>query len=181
MIVRILGEGQLEVPDSEVDALNDLDDAIAHFVRAEHGLAVGEQTAEDIKLTLGSAASPREAEVEVRGRDLSSGLPKSVCLQGEEIRRALDEPLRAIVGAVKDTLEETPPELSSDIINDGMLLAGGGCLLRGFVERLTEETATPARLAESPLTTVVEGAGRSLDEIGVVESKRRTIPVTLGR
>ncbi|MDX6649175.1 MAG: rod shape-determining protein MreB [Solirubrobacteraceae bacterium] len=147
----------------------DLDEAIATYVRAEHKLAVGEQTAEQIKLSLGSAARPREEEMAVRGRDLVSGLPKSVRLTGAEVRQALDEPLRAIVAAVKDTLEETPPELSSDIVNSGMLLAGGGCLLHGFADRLHEETGMPTRLADSPLTTVAEGAGRSLDEIDVIK------------
>src|SRR5687768_14527990 len=134
----------------------DLDDAVATFIRTEHKLAVGEQTAEDIKLKLGSAAAPRPEQLEVRGRDLVSGLPKSIVLTGAEIRRALDEPLRAIVAAVKDTLDQTPPELASDIVNDGMLLAGGGCLLHGFPDRLHEETGMDTRLADSPLTTVAE-------------------------
>ncbi|MDX6697291.1 MAG: rod shape-determining protein MreB [Solirubrobacteraceae bacterium] len=154
----------------------DLDDSVASFIRAEHKLAVGEQTAEDIKLALGSAAAPREAELEVRGRDLVSGLPKSIVLTGAEIRRALDEPLRAIVAAVKDTLDQTPPELASDIVNDGMLLAGGGCLLYGFAERLHQETGMATRLADSPLTTVAEGAGRALDEIDVIRRAHERRP-----
>ena len=101
----------------------------------------------------------------MRGRDLVSGLPKSLTLTGELVRDALREPVAAIVGAVKATLEETPPELASDIVNDGMLLAGGGCLLQGFAERLHEETGMPTRLAEDPLSTVAEGAGKALDEI----------------
>jgi rod shape-determining protein MreB len=149
---------------------------VASFIRAEHKLAVGEQTAEDIKLALGSAAAPREAELEVRGRDLVSGLPKSIVLTGAEIRRALDEPLRAIVAAVKDTLDQTPPELASDIVNDGMLLAGGGCLLHGFAERLNQETGMATRLADSPLTTVAEGAGRALDEIDVIRRAHERRP-----
>jgi rod shape-determining protein MreB and related proteins len=159
----------------------DLDEAIARFIRREHKLAIGEQTAEDIKIELGSAATPTELETEVRGRDLVSGLPKSLVLTGEDIRRAMEEPLTAIMDAIKETLEQTPPELASDIVNEGMLLAGGGCLLHEFAERVIQETAMPTRLADTPLTTVAEGAGRALDEIEVLDSRRRAIPVPLGR
>ena len=143
----------------------DLDEAITNFLRRQHNLAIGEQTAEETKITLGSAWHPVDGETTVRGRDLVSGLPKELTLTGELVRDALSEPVAAIVGAVKATLEETPPELASDIVNDGMLLAGGGCLLHGLPERLHEETGMPTRLAEDPLSTVAEGAGKALDEI----------------
>jgi rod shape-determining protein MreB len=143
----------------------DLDEAITNFLRRQHNLAIGEQTAEETKITLGSAWRPVDGETMVRGRDLVSGLPKELTLTGELVRDALSEPVAAIVGAVKATLEETPPELASDIVNDGMLLAGGGCLLHGLAERLHEETGMPTRLAEDPLSTVAEGAGKALDEI----------------
>ena len=143
----------------------DLDEAITNFLRRQHNLAIGEQTAEETKITLGSAWRPVDGETTVRGRDLVSGLPKELTLTGELVRDALSEPVAVIVGAVKATLEETPPELASDIVNDGMLLAGGGCLLHGLAERLHEETGMPTRLAEDPLSTVVEGAGKALDEI----------------
>jgi rod shape-determining protein MreB len=146
----------------------DMDETIASYIRRHHHLAIGEQTAEQIKLKLGSAAGPNSAIDEVRGRDLLTGLPKSVALTGEEIRAALEEPLRAIVDAIKELLEETAPELASDIVDDGMLLTGGGCQLTGFAERLQEETGMSTHLAESPLTTVAEGAGRALEEVDVM-------------
>ena len=162
----------------------DLDETIAGYIRRQHHLAIGEQTAEQIKLKLGSAAEPVAAVEEVRGRDLVTGLPKSVPLTGEEIRAALEEPLANIVEAIKELLEETPPELSSDIVNYGMILAGGGCLLTGFADRLRDETGMPARLTESPLTTVVEGAGRALEEADVIArigASRRRPRLPIGR
>ena len=159
----------------------DLDEAISGFLRRQHNLAIGEQTAEDTKITLGSAWHPAEGESIVRGRDLISGLPKSLTLTGELVRDALREPVAQIVGAVKETLEETPPELASDIVNDGMLLAGGGCLLQGLAGRLNEETGMPTRLAEDPLSTVAEGAGMALDEIDVMTDhaghRRGRVPI----
>jgi rod shape-determining protein MreB and related proteins len=159
----------------------DLDEAISIFLRREHNLAIGEQTAEDTKISLGSAWRPAEGETMVRGRDLISGLPKSLTLTGELVREALREPVEHIVGAVKQTLEETPPELASDIVNDGMLLAGGGCLLHGLSDRLHEETGMPTRLAEDPLSTVAEGAGLALDEIDVMTDaaghRRGRVPI----
>ena len=162
----------------------DLDDTIAGHIRRHHHLAVGEQTAEQIKLRLGSASATRADTQEVRGRDLLTGLPKSVPLTGDEIRAALEEPLSAIIDAIRDLLEETAPELASDIVDDGMLLTGGGCLLTGFAERLQEETGMATRLAESPLTTVVAGAGRALEEVDVmsrVGGTRRRPRLPLGR
>jgi rod shape-determining protein MreB len=135
------------------------------FARREHQLAIGQQAAEDVKLEIGSAwPLDEELETEIRGRDLVTGLPKAVTLGSEEVRRALEEPLSAIIEAVKGTLEQTPPELAADIAQRGLMLAGGGALLKGFDERLRSETLMPAYLAESPLTCVAEGAGRSLDE-----------------
>jgi rod shape-determining protein MreB and related proteins len=158
----------------------DLDEAISTFSRREHNLAIGEQTAEETKINLGSAAESVVGSTTVRGRDLVTGLPKSLELTGADIRRALAEPVTAMVTAVKETLEQTPPELASDIVNDGMLLAGGGCLLQGFAERLNDETGMPTRLADDPLTTVAEGAGKALDEIDVMavsESRRGRVPM----
>jgi rod shape-determining protein MreB and related proteins len=146
----------------------DMDETIAGYIRRRHHLAIGEQTAEQIKLKLGSASGPATTVEEVRGRDLLTGLPKSVALTGDEIRAALEEPLTAIVETIKELLEETAPELASDIVDDGMLLTGGGCLLTGFGDRLEEETGMSTRLAKSPLTTVAEGAGRALEEVDVI-------------
>ena len=143
----------------------DLDEAILSHVRRRHKLALGQRTAERLKFELGSAYElPAELEAEVRGRDLVAGLPKAVVLTSEELRLALAEPLQAIVEAVKGTLEETPPELAADVADRGIMLAGGGVLLRGFEERLRAETQMPAYLSDSPLTSVALGAGRSLEE-----------------
>ena len=143
----------------------DLDEAIAAYIRTEHLTAIGSQSAEAIKLAVGSAAPLAEELVTpVRGRDVVSGLPRELELTSAEIRRALEGPLSDIFDAVHSTLEETPPELASDISRDGILLAGGGALLRGFDARVEDETGMRARLADSPLTCVAVGAGHALEE-----------------
>jgi rod shape-determining protein MreB len=143
----------------------DLDDAIAAHIRSEHVMAIGSQTAEAIKLAAGSAAVlDEELVTSVRGRDLLSGLPREIELGSAEIRGALAAPLSEILAAVHATLEETPPELAGDIARDGILLAGGGALLRNFDSRVESETAMRARLADSPLTCVAVGAGHALEE-----------------
>jgi rod shape-determining protein MreB len=114
-----------------------------------------------------------EVQAEIRGRDMVSGLPKTVVLTSEEIRQALEEPLSQIIDAVKETLDRTPPELSSDIMDRGIMLAGGGSLLQGLDERLREETQMPCHLAESPLTCVAVGSGRSLEEFEVIHRTNR--------
>jgi rod shape-determining protein MreB len=143
----------------------DLDDAIAAHIRNDHLMAIGSQSAEEIKLALGSAAAlDEELVATVRGRDIVNGLPREIELSSVEIRSALQGPLSDIFAAVHATLEETPPELASDISRDGILLAGGGALLRGFGERVEAETGMRARLADSPLTCVAVGAGHALEE-----------------
>jgi rod shape-determining protein MreB len=142
----------------------EMDEAITRYLRAEYALAIGSQTAEAIKIAIGSAVPlGREDTTEVRGRHLISGLPTQIELRSEEVRAAIESPLREIVEAIKDTLEQTPPELTGDISRDGILLAGGGALLRGFPELVASETGLPVVLAESPLTCVVTGSGRALD------------------
>jgi rod shape-determining protein MreB len=143
----------------------EFDDAIIGHLRREHHIAVGQPTAEQLKLDVGSAW-PLEDELttEVRGRDVVTGLPKELVLTSEEVRGTLAEPLAEIVLAVRETLEETPPELAADIAEHGITLAGGGSLLRGIDALLHEETGMDARLADSPLTCVAEGAGYSLEE-----------------
>lgn len=163
--VAVISLGGIVVSESLRVGGYELTDAIATHVRRVHDVAIGEATAEAVKLDIGSAG-PRSGEgaAEVRGRHLSSGLPVTVTLSAAEVCDALADSVQAIVGAVKATLEATPPELSSDVINGGILLAGGGSLLQGFPERLSEETGIPAVLAESPLTCVVIGSGLSLEE-----------------
>lgn len=155
----------------------EIDEAIARYLRVEHSLAIGSQTAEAIKIAIGAAVpmSPEETS-EVRGRHLLTGLPTEVILRSGEVLAAIEGPLREIVSAVKDTLEQTPPELTGDIARDGVLLAGGGVLLRGFDRRLANETGLPVRLAESPLTCVAIGSGGALthfDHLGRPAGKRR--------
>jgi rod shape-determining protein MreB len=137
-------------------------------------MAVGSQSAEAIKLAAGSA-QPLEEELEtrIRGRDLLSGLPRELALDSTEVRRAIEGPLSDIMSAVHSTLEETPPELAADITQQGILLAGGGALLRNFAERVHHETGMPVRVADEPLTCVASGAGLSLEELDALGSRRR--------
>ena len=145
---------------------DEIDEAIIQFVKKQHGLALGERTAEQVKVALASAW-PLEEEVmaEIRGRDLVSGLPRTVLLSTEELREAVDEPVSAIVDAVKATLDRTPPELAADIMERGIVLAGGGALLLGLAERLEAETGMPVRVAPDPLHAVALGSGQALEEL----------------
>lgn len=144
---------------------DELDEAIINYVKREYSLLLGERTAEEIKMRVGSAFPiPNEPEAELRGRDLVTGLPRTVILPAEDIRKALEEPIQAIIDAVKSTLDRTPPELSSDIMDRGIMLTGGGALLRGLDERLRHETGMPVVIAENPLNCVVLGSGRTVEE-----------------
>jgi rod shape-determining protein MreB len=149
---------------------DELDEAIIAYVKKEHSLALGERTAEEIKITLGSAF-PLEEELyaEVRGRDLVSGLPKVLVISTEEIRKAIAEPVSAIVDAVKTTLDNTPPELAADIIEQGIVLTGGGALLQGLAARLHHETSMLIVTAADPLNCVAIGAGQCLEEFDVLK------------
>jgi rod shape-determining protein MreB and related proteins len=155
----------------------EMDEAIGHYMRSVHTLAIGSQTAEKIKLEIGSAL-PIEGEqtMEVRGRHLLTGLPTQVTLRSEEVREAIGLPLREIIKAVADTLEQTPPELAGDIARHGILLAGGGTLLRGMPELVARETGMPVSLADSPLTCVAYGSGQALahfDQLAGARGPRR--------
>jgi rod shape-determining protein MreB and related proteins len=146
---------------------NEMDRAIASFVQREHKMAVGTQTAERLKIELGSAFPLEEkSSAEVRGRDLLSGLPKTVVVTNEEICEAIRIPVEAIVTAVRDTLDRTLPELAADIVERGMVLAGGGALLRNLDERLRRETGVPVHVADDPLGCVAVGSGRYLEMLG---------------
>ena len=172
--VAVLTLGAMAVSESVRVGGYDLDEAILGHIRHHYGLAVGSGVGEDLKLELGSALELEdEVQADVRGRDLSSGLPKRVTLGSEEVRSAIEEPLEKIIAAVRDTLERTPPELAADVMRDGMTLFGGGSLLRGFASRLGAETGLAVALAESALTCVAEGAGRSLEEFEVIERSER--------
>src|SRR3990167_6328917 len=145
---------------------DELDDAVTQHIKKVYNLMIGERTAEDIKIQIGSAFPlDEEKTLEIRGRDLISGLPKTITISSEEIREAFSEPLTTILSAVKETLEQTPPELASDIMERGILMAGGGALLRGIDKLLSKETGLPVHVAEDPLTCVVLGAGKYLEEM----------------
>src|SRR6059036_2215104 len=151
-----------------------MDEAIINHIKRDYKLLVGQQTAEEIKLEVGSAWDMREEiQAEVRGRDMLTGLPKTVVISSEEVRRALDEPVSQIIDAIKSTLDKTPPELAADIMDRGIVLAGGGALLQGLDERLRHETQMPVHLAESPLTCVAVGSGRSLEEFDAIHRSSR--------
>ena len=146
-----------------------MDDAIINYVKRKYNLLIGERTAELIKITIGSAYPGSELQMmEIKGRDLVAGVPKTVEITDEEIRDSLLEPINQIVEAVRVGLERTPPELASDIVDKGIVLAGGGALLRNLDVLLREETGLPIMLADDPLTAVVMGAGRALDEINLL-------------
>ncbi len=151
-----------------------IDEAITNYIRKKFNLMIGEQTAEDIKIQIGSAL-PVENEValEVRGRDQVAGLPRTIRISTNEIVEAIAEPLQTIVGMVKSVLEKTPPELASDIIDRGMVLVGGGALLRNMDRFLTKETGVPCFVADNPMACVAVGAGRALEHLDVL---RRSMP-----
>ena len=158
---------------------DELDEAIVSFVKKEFSLALGERTAEEIKITLGSAYPlEQELHAEIRGRDLVSGLPKTIVVSTEEIRRAIEEPVSAIIDAVKVTLDRTPPELAADIMEQGIVLTGGGALLHGLESRLQHETGMPIVVAHDPLNCVAIGSGQCLEEF---EALKRVLITTSTR
>ncbi len=150
------------------------DEAIINYVRKKYNLIIGEQTAEEIKIQIGSALPlPEELSLEVRGRDQVAGLPKTITLTSGEITEAIAEPLASIISVVKQTLEKTPPELAADIIDRGMVLSGGGALLRNMDRLLTKETGVPCFVAEHPMACVALGAGKALENYHIM---RRSLP-----
>lgn len=172
--MAVISLGGIVVAKSIRVAGDEFDEAIVNYVKRDYKVLIGTQTAEEVKVQIGSA-SPLEEELqaEIRGRDLVSGLPKTVVLTSEEIRAALEEPIQQILGAVRETLDQTPPELASDIMDRGIMMAGGGSLLNGLVDRIRQETQMPCHLAESPLTCVAIGSGRSLEEFEVIHRTNR--------
>jgi rod shape-determining protein MreB len=172
--VAIISMGAMVVQRSLRMAGYDFDDALIGWLRRNHGLIVGQPTAEALKVEIGSAAPLAvEQEGEVRGRDAVTGLPRAVTIGSEEVRLALSDAVQTIVDAVRGALEQTPPELAGDVADTGILLAGGSSLLAGFPQLLTEQTGMPAALADSPLTCVAEGAGHSLEGLRKLPRKAR--------
>jgi rod shape-determining protein MreB len=157
---------------------DELDDGIIQYVKKEYSLVLGERTSEAIKVAIGSAfPSPDDMIAEIKGRDLVAGLPKTVHISAEEVRKAIEEPVNAVIDAVKNTLDRCPPELAADLMDQGIVLTGGGALLKGLDERLKHETGMPVYVARDPLYCVVLGSGRCLEEF---EALRRIL-VSSGR
>ncbi len=164
--VAVISLGGIVTAQSVRVAGDELDDAVLQYVKKEFSLAIGDRTAEEVKIQMGSAW-PMEEELtaDIRGRDLVSGLPRTIQLTTEHVREALAEPVSAFVDAVKTTLDKTPPELAADIMEDGITVTGGGALLGGLDQRLSHETGMPIRIADEPLYSVVIGSGRALENI----------------
>ncbi|HKZ30162.1 MAG TPA: rod shape-determining protein [Acidimicrobiia bacterium] len=168
--VAVISLGGIVVSRSIRIGGDELDEAIIDWVKKEYNLLLGERTAEQIKMAIGSAFPyAEEPAAEVRGRDLVSGLPKTIVLSSPEIREAIEEPIQQTVDAVKYTLDKTPPELSADIIERGIVLTGGGALLHGIDERLAYETGMPIVTADRPLQSVVVGSGKCLEEFDALQ------------
>lgn len=164
--VAVISLGGMVVADSIRIAGNRMDECIIRHIKRDYNLMIGERSAEEIKIKIGSAyPMEQESDMEVRGRDLVAGLPKTVTVSSAEVREALREPVTAVVDRVKHVLEQTPPELASDIILRGITLTGGGAILRGLDTLISEETGIPTRLAEDPLSCVAIGTGAVLNEI----------------
>jgi rod shape-determining protein MreB and related proteins len=146
------------------------DTAIVNYIKSAYNLMIGERTAEEVKMAIGSAAKlSGESEARIRGRDLVSGLPKDLMVSPAEIRGAIEDQLLKVIAAIKATLDETPPDLVADLSRTGIVLAGGGALVKGLCERLNKETGMPVRVAEDPLYSVVHGAGKCVENIGLLQ------------
>lgn len=172
--VAVISLGGIVTSKSLRVAGDELDHAIISYIKKEYSLAIGERTAENVKIELGSAFDTGEdSSMDIRGRDLISGLPKVVTITSSEVRDALKEPVAAIIEAIKTTLEKTPPELASDIMDKGIMLAGGGAMLKGLDQLINKETHMPVHIAESPLDCVALGAGKALDTIDKIVASRK--------
>ncbi|EYE88458.1 rod shape-determining protein Mbl [Fervidicella metallireducens AeB] len=171
--VAIISLGGIVTSKSLRIAGDELDHSIVTYIKKEYSLMIGERTAEQIKMEIGSAF-PEEEErtMDIKGRDLISGLPKVITISSSEIREALKEPITAIIDAIKSTLEKTPPELAADIMDKGIMLTGGGAMLHGLDKLINKETHMPVHIAENPLDCVAIGAGKSLDNIDRLSSGR---------
>jgi rod shape-determining protein MreB len=168
--VAVISLGGIVTSQSIRTGGDELDDSIMSYVKKEYSLMLGERTAEEIKMSIGSAfPMPDEPHAEIRGRDLVSGLPKTIVVSAEEIRKAIEEPVNDIVDAVKGTLDRCPPELAGDVMDRGIVITGGGALLRGLDERLRHETGMPVFLAEDPLHSVALGSGRCVEEFEALQ------------
>jgi rod shape-determining protein MreB len=170
--VAVISLGGIVTAQSIRTAGDELDNAIIQHIKKEYSLLLGERSAEQIKMSIGSAhpvEGDKEEHSEIRGRDLVSGLPKTVVISAAEVRQAIEEPVNSIVDAVKTTLDQCPPELAGDIMDRGIVLTGGGALLRGLDERLRRETGMPVHIAENPLDSVALGSGKCVEEFEALQ------------
>ncbi|HWI52287.1 MAG TPA: rod shape-determining protein [Symbiobacteriaceae bacterium] len=172
--VAIISLGGLVTAKSIRVAGDELDEAIVQYVKRTYNMLIGERTGEEVKMTIGSAyATGKEETMEIRGRDLVTGLPRTLRVTSEEIRRAIQEPVTSILEAIKITLENTPPELAADIMDRGIVMTGGGALLRGLDTLISKETGMPVHVADEPLLCVVKGTGKCLDNIDILKRVAR--------
>ena len=170
--VAVISLGGIVTAQSIRVAGDELDNAIVQHIKKEYSLLLGERSAEQIKMSIGSAFGlelEKDEHAEIRGRDLVSGLPKTVVISAAEVREAIDEPVNSIIDAVKTTLDQCPPELAGDVMDRGIVLTGGGALLRGLDERLRRETGMPIHIAENPLDSVALGAGKCVEEFEALQ------------
>ncbi|OGR82101.1 MAG: rod shape-determining protein [Elusimicrobia bacterium RIFCSPLOWO2_01_FULL_64_13] len=164
--VAVICLGGMVVSRSLDVAGDEMDEAIVQYFRRKYNLLIGDMTAEDVKIRIGSVFPTfEEQSMEVKGRDQVTGLPKTITITSEEVRQSLAEPMKLIIEIIKETLEETPAELSADLVDRGIVLAGGGALLRGISDLISQETELPVNIAPEPLTCVAMGAGKYLEEI----------------
>jgi rod shape-determining protein MreB and related proteins len=171
--IAVISMGGMVLNRSLRIAGDEMDQDIISYMRTRYGMLIGERTAEDIKIELGTAFPlTKEKEMVVRGRELSSGLPKSIRITSTEIREAISSTIAQIINEIHEVLEETPPELLGDILERGILVTGGGALIKGFDKRLSEETKMPVLVAEDPLTTVVRGCSKLLDDLDLLAKVR---------
>lgn len=169
--VAVISLGGIVVSDSLRIAGDELDEAIENYVKREMNLAIGETTAEEIKINIGCALPlVSMEEMEIRGRDLSSGLPKVTHINSEQVMKAMEEPISQIVDLIKMALEKTPPELSSDVMERGIVLTGGGALIKNIDKLITQKTGIPVYITEAPLNAVVRGTGKALDDLEKLKS-----------
>jgi len=168
--VAVISLGGIVTSQSIRTGGDELDAAIIQYVKKEYSLMLGERTSEEIKMAIGSAfPSPDEPHAEIRGRDLVSGLPKTIVVSAEEIRKAIEEPVNSIIDAVKTTLDKCPPELSGDVMDRGIVITGGGALLKGIDDRLRHETGMPIHITDRPLDSVALGAGKCVEEFEALQ------------
>ncbi|MEA2015558.1 MAG: rod shape-determining protein [Actinomycetota bacterium] len=168
--VAVISLGGIVVSQSLRIGGDDMDEAITYYLKKEHNLYLGERTAEKVKMEIGSAFPlENEEKMEINGRDLITGLPKTIIITSQQIRRALEKVLGDIVNSIVEVLDVTPPELSSDIMKKGIVMAGGGSLLKGLAERISRETHCPVYLAEDPMAAVAMGAGKCVEDFNTLK------------